>query len=176
LSADPTWRLRRAVAEDAAALSLVASATFLETFAGLLAGTDIVAHCATKSSPAAFARWLADPASIVTLAEAAEGAAPLAYTVLTTPDLPIETHADDIELKRIYLLERAHGSGLAGELMACALADARALGKRRILLGVYGANHRAQRFYEKQGFVVVGTRQFQVGSALHDDLIYGLSL
>ena len=176
MSADRPWRLRRAVAEDAAALSLVASATFLEAFAGVLAGPDIVAHCASKSSPAAFARWIADSASVVMLAEAAEGAAPLAYTVLTTPDLPIETRADDIELKRIYVLERAHGHGLAGELMARALGDARMIGKRRILLGVYGGNARAQRFYEKQGFAVVGTRQFQIGSALHDDLIYGRGL
>ena len=164
------------MAEDAAALSLVASATFLEAFAGILAGPDIVAHCANKSSPAAFAHWLADPASIVMLAEAADGAAPLAYTVLTTPDLPIETGEGDIELKRIYVLERAHGRGLAGELMARVLADARALGKRRILLGVYGGNRRAQRFYEKQGFAAVGTRQFQVGGTLHDDLIYARSL
>jgi len=167
------WIIRRAEAQEPAALSLVASATFLEAFAGVLAGPDIVAHCAAKSSPAAFARWLADPGSVVALAEATEGAAPIAYTVLTRPDLPIETRADDIELKRIYVLERAHGGGLAVELMALALDDARALGKRRILLGVYGGNRRAQRFYEKQGFAVVGTRRFQVGNTLHDDLIYG---
>jgi diamine N-acetyltransferase len=172
LSADLTWTLRRAAADDAAALSLVASATFLEAFAGVLAGADIVAHCAAKSNPAAFAQWSSDPASIVTLAEAGNGAAPLAYTVLTAPDLPIEIALDDIELKRIYVLERAHGGGLAGELMARALGDARALGKRRMLLGVYGGNRRAQRFYEKQGFAVAGTRQFQVGNTLHDDLIY----
>ncbi len=37
-SAEMSWRLRQAGAADAAALSLVASATFLETYAGLIEG------------------------------------------------------------------------------------------------------------------------------------------
>jgi ribosomal protein S18 acetylase RimI-like enzyme len=41
-----------------------------------------------------------------------------------------------------------------------------------MLLGVYGGNARAQRFYVKQGFQVVGTRRFRVGATLHDDLIF----
>ncbi len=38
-------RVRLATPADAAALSLVGSATFLETFAGLHSGADILAHC-----------------------------------------------------------------------------------------------------------------------------------
>jgi len=37
--------LRRCVPGDEEALALVGAATFLETFAGLLAGPDILAHC-----------------------------------------------------------------------------------------------------------------------------------
>ena len=45
-----------------------------------------------------------------------------------------------------------------------------------MLLGVFGGNHRAQRFYEKQGFVVAGTRKFKVGLTHHDDLIYARAI
>jgi len=176
LSADNAAVVRRAVAEDAAALALVASATFLDAFAGILNGRDIVAHCAQNNTPARFADWLGDPASVVTLAETGHGAAPLGYSVLTTPDLPIETAPGDVELKRIYLLSRLHGSGLGAELMARALADARALGKSRMLLGVYGGNARARAFYERQGFAVVGARRFLVGETWHDDAVYARAL
>lgn len=167
-----TWQVRRASPADAAALSLIAGASFLETFAGLLDGADIVAHCAAHSSPAAFATWLADPHSAVSIAEHAVGRAPVGYTVLTAPDLPIETTACDIELKRIYTLGRTHGGGLGAALMQAAFDDARALGRSRMLLGVYGGNARAHRFYEKQGFAIAGTRQFLVGKTLYDDRIY----
>jgi ribosomal protein S18 acetylase RimI-like enzyme len=176
LSADSRPIVRRAAAEDAAALALVASATLLDAFAGILSGADLVAHCARHNTPEKFAVWASDPASVVTLAEAANGGAPLGYTVLTTPDLPVEVGADDIELKRIYMLSRLHGSGLGAELMERALADARAMGKRRVLLGVYGGNARARAFYERQGFREAGTRRFLVGETWHDDLVYARAI
>ena len=167
--------MRRAVAEDAAALALVASATFLDAFAGILDGGDIVAHCAANNTPDKFADWLHDPASVVTLAETAQGA-PVGYSVLTAPSLPVETGHGDIELKRIYLLSRLHGSGLGAELMVRALTDAGALGKSRMLLGVYGGNARARAFYERQGFAVIGARRFLVGETWHDDAVYARAL
>ena len=164
--------MRRASPQDAAALALVAGASFLETFASVLDGADIVAHCAANSSAAAFAKWLADPASAVGIAEHEVGRAPVGYTVLSAPDLPIPTSPSDIELKRIYTLGRTHGAGLGAALMHHALDAARALGRTRVLLGVYGGNTRAHRFYEKQGFTIAGARQFLVGRTLHDDLVY----
>ena len=177
LSADTGWRLKRATAADAAALSLVASACFLETFAGLLEGPDIVAHCAKANHQDAFRDWTEAAGSRVVVAEIASGGAPIGYSVLTTPDLPaIDTHPDDVELRRIYTLSRTHGTGLGPALMAQALLDARALGRKRVLLGVYAGNNRARAFYEKQGFVKVGERQYQVGATLCDDVIYALQL
>jgi len=166
------WRLRRAGAADADAIALVAGATFLEAFAGVLDGADIVAHVARNSSAASFKRYLAEGA-IATLAEIDPGDAPVGYTLLTAPDLPVEAEQGDIELKRIYVLAPLHGSGLGAALIARALDDARDAGGRRMLLGVYGGNRRAHRFYEKQGFAVVGERRFLVGATWHDDRVYG---
>jgi len=177
LSADIGWRLKRATAADAAALSLVASACFLETFAGLLEGADIVAHCAKANHQDTFRAWVQMAASRVVVAEIASGGAPIGYTVLTTPDLPaVDVQADDIELRRIYTLSRAHGTGLGPALMGQALLDARDMGRKRVLLGVYAGNERARAFYQKQGFAKVGERQYQVGATLCDDVIYALPL
>ncbi|MGN6817714.1 MAG: GNAT family N-acetyltransferase [Sphingomonas sp.] len=177
MSADAGWRLKRATAADAAALSLVASACFLETFAGILQGADIVAHCAKANDAVRFRSWSDDGESRVVVAEIATGAAPIGYSVLTTPDLPaVEIDPADIELRRIYTLSRAHGTGLGPALMAQAIVDARAMGRRRMLLGVYAGNDRARAFYQKQGFVKTGERQYQVGATLCDDVIYALTL
>ncbi|WP_019514887.1 GNAT family N-acetyltransferase [Sphingomonas sp. Mn802worker] len=169
------WRLRRASAADAAILSLVAGATFLEAFAGVLDGVDILAHVARNSSADAFTRYLGQGA-VATLAEARQGAAPLGYTLLTTPDLPIEPKPSDVELKRIYALTPTHGQGLGPALMQRAVEDARAMGHKRLLLGVYGGNARAHRFYTKQGMSVIGERRFLVGATWHDDLVFARDL
>ncbi len=167
-----TWRLRRAEPGDAPALSLVASATFLDTYATVLTGADIVAHCTTKNSITTFETWLSDPATIVTLAEYEPGHAPIGYTVLTAPDFPIESGPADIELRRIYLMKQAQGSGLGAALMTRALEDAAAAGRTRVLLGVWDQNTRARAFYERHCFEVIGARQFIVGTTLHDDPVY----
>lgn len=170
------YPLRRATTGDAGALSLVAGATFLETFAAMLPGADIVAHCAAKSSPATFAEWLADDRSVVVLAEHPVTGAPVGYTVLTAPDLPLATGRTDIEIKRIYTLGMTHGSGLGQALMTRALTDTAALDCTRMLLGVHPENTRARRFYERAGFRVIGERVFQVGAQRITDPIYALEL
>ena len=170
------WRLRRASPEDAPAAALVAHASFLETFAGILPGTDILAHLSRKSPPAAFAAWAADSASVVTLAEHVHGAAPLGYTVLTAPEEVGTTGPGDIELRRIYALSRTRGTGLGAALMVQAIADARELGATRMLLGVFAKNDRACAFYERQGFTIAATRRFNVGENHYDDRVYARAL
>jgi GNAT superfamily N-acetyltransferase len=170
------WTLRRATAADAPMVSLVAGASFLETFAGVLAAGDIVAHLANKSPPAAFADWADDARSVVTLAEHPDGAAPVGYTVLTTPAEVGDTGPDDLELRRIYTLHLTRGTGLGAALMDRAVADARLLGASRLLLGVFAGNRRACAFYERQGFAITEARRFKVGATWHDDLVYARRL
>jgi ribosomal protein S18 acetylase RimI-like enzyme len=171
--ADPNWRVRAAGPADADALSLVASATFLDTYAGSLDGSDMVAHCAANNRPEKFAAWINDPSDAVTIGEILPGFAPVGYAVLTSGiDLPVTIEHGDIELRRIYTLSRMRGSGLGPALMRQVIEDAARLSCCRILLGVWGENYRAHRFYERHGFTVVGTRQFKVGNVVHDDLVY----
>lgn len=170
------WRVRGASADDADALALIASASFLDTYAGGLDGPDLVTHCLLKNTRETFVAWASDLRGAVALGEIEPGHAPVGYTVLTASDLPVAPEPGDIELRRIYALSRMHGSGLGPALMAQALADAARLGMRRVLLGVWGQNHRAHRFYERQGFTRIGTRQFQVGRVMHDDFVYARPL
>ena len=176
MSADLKWRVRRAGADDAALLSLVANAAFLDTYASALDGGDLLAHCLKNNSVATFDRWLIDDTSVVTLALVDPGGAPLGYSVLTAPDFPIDIQPGDVELRRIYTLRQTHGSGIGPALLEQARIDATRLGAGRMLLGVWEHNHRARAFYERQGFRIIGTREFVVGNEMHTDPVYGLEL
>ena len=166
------WRLRPAGAEDAAALALIGGASFLESFAGILAADAILGHCARHHQPQAYVDLLAGGAR-AWLAEAKDGGAPIGYALMGQPDLAA-VQAGDVELKRIYTLSRFHGSGMGAALMAQVVSAA--LGYQRLLLGVYQGNARALSFYEKQGFARIGTRQFQVGTRHYDDYILARTL
>jgi len=178
--------LRPTTAADAAALALVGAATFLEAFTWMLPGADIIAHCAKNHTPEAYAAYLALPTTRITLAVAGLDA-PVGYAMLTAPDLPtIETTDTDVELKRIYLFSRFRSSKTevvghpgvrtAQALMDAAVADAREMGHKRLLLGTHGDNERAIGFYRRNGFVVVGTRVFKVGMQECSDLIFAKPL
>ena len=50
-------------------LALIGPASFLEAFAGVLEGKDILAHCRHQHSVAKYAAWLAQPEARACLAE-----------------------------------------------------------------------------------------------------------
>jgi GNAT superfamily N-acetyltransferase len=168
--------IRRAGPGDGAALALAAQASFLEAFAGQVEGADIIAHTRDRCGETYFNAWLSDASGALWLAEVPPGAAPVGYAGLAPPDLPIETGAGDIELRRIYLLQRFHGGGAGQSLMDAALEHAKQSSAKRMLIGVNDANPRAIAFYRRNGFSDIGTRRFQVGANHYDYLILARAL
>ena len=176
MAREEAWAdVRRAVRADVTALSLVASATFLETFAGVIEGADIVAHCVKEHSVGVYDALLTNDDAAAWLAESRQGAAPVGYAVLNRPKLPA-AGLDDLEIKRIYVLSRFHGTGVGADLMSEALDEAKRRGARRALLGVYSQNHRALAFYAKHGFTRIGERDFKVGANTYFDHVLARAL
>lgn len=162
---------------DEQALALLGKATFLEAFAGILSGEDILLHCETQHTPDIYRAWLADPRARTWLAEIVPGNAPVGYLVVAPASLPLHDLGDaDLEVKRIYLLHRVQGAGIGARLMNEATTFAAQTGSKRLLLGVYEKNDRAISFYERFGFTRVGTRRFRVGRNDYDDLILGFDV
>ncbi|HTL68923.1 MAG TPA: GNAT family N-acetyltransferase [Lacunisphaera sp.] len=169
--------IRRCAVGDEHVLALVGQAAFLEAFAGEISGQDLMAHCRHQHSVEKYAAWLADGHTAIWIAEVDPGRAPIGYLVLTSPDLPLpDLTAQDLEVKRIYLLHRFQGGGLGARLMDEARRHAEAVGCRRLLLGVYRKNAAAIGFYERLGYRRVGTRSFKVGENIYQDLILALAL
>lgn len=169
--------VRLAASADADALALVGAATFLETFAGVLGGADIVRHCADQHQPALYRRWLEDDASRLWIVETERGRAPVGYLVLRPAEIEaVELVPGDLEIKRVYLLSRFQGLGVGAALMERAVEAARSMGARRIVLGAYAENDRAIGFYRRQGFSFVGERPFRVGETVYNDPVLALTL
>jgi len=169
--------IREATPDDAASLALVGAATFLDSFAGTLDGSDIVAHCRAQHAVDVYHDYLARATARIWLAVVSPGDAPVGYLILDAASLPVEApHPDDVEIKRVYLLHRFRGSGVGAELMWLAIHAARSREARRVVLGVYSGNARAIAFYERHGFRQIGTRRFRVGTREYDDYMMGLEL
>ena len=169
---EPEIAIRRARSGDERALSIVGQATFLETFAGILDGQDIVAHCLVAHASERYRVWLDDTKYALWIAEHAPAAAPVGYAVFSPPDLPVRDPSPfDVELKRIYVLSKFHGAGIGKRLLSAVRDHARQAGARRLLLGVYADNRNAIAFYQRSGFMSIGTRQFLVGTHTYSDTV-----
>jgi ribosomal protein S18 acetylase RimI-like enzyme len=75
------------------------------------------------------------------------------------------------ELSKLYVHPAQHGGGVAAALIDTAVAAAAAGGARSVWLGVNIHNVRANRFYEKSGFAVVGKKGFALGEVIEEDWV-----
>ncbi|HEX5739935.1 MAG TPA: GNAT family N-acetyltransferase, partial [Pilimelia sp.] len=122
-----------------------------------------------------FAGYLADPRHVVLVAE--EDGQLVGYTMVVAgePDdrevAAAITVRPTAELSKCYVHPDHFGSGLAATLVDRTVEVAGRLGAAALCLGVNAQNARANRFYEKRGFVVVGTRRYLVGGQVEDDLV-----
>lgn len=76
-----------------------------------------------------------------------------------------------IEIERIYVLKAFHGKKVAQALYQKAIDIAYEQQAACVWLGVWEENHRALRFYEKNGFKAFGKHAFWLGNDEQTDLL-----
>lgn len=86
------------------------------------------------------------------------------------------TSRNAIELQRIYLVERVWGTGIGDILLEHCMAEARAMGKDVLWLGVWEENRRGLSFYAKHGFTRVGTLTFPYCGSVGINAVMQISL
>ncbi len=162
--------MRRAGRDDATALHGLAAATFpLACPPGTSPGA-IDDFIATHLSEQRFVEYLADPSREVYVADDFLGYTMLVYGDPYDPDVVAAiTARPTVELSKCYALPAAHGTGVAAGLVTASVEAALARAAVAMWLGVNQHNARANRFYEKNGFAVVGEKKFYVGDELHED-------
>ena len=172
----PAINIRPATLEDAQTLAHIGVATFIESYTADIEGTAMIAHCTREHSKTVYQAYLNAPSTGAWIAEYNPTGAPVGYALNCSPDLPTAFQQGDTELKRIYVLSKYHGHGVASALLDASLAHARANNAPRVLLGTYEENHRAMAFYAKHGFNTIGARKFTVGHKVYDDIIMAKTL
>ena len=167
--------VRRAAAPDAAALAAVAAVTFPLACPPHTTDDAKAAFIAGNLTETHFAGYLADPARALLLAETDGVAA--GYTMLVfgepkDPDVAAAvTTRPTVELSKFYVMPEHHGGVVSTPLMEATLAAARERGVAAVWLGVNEENERANRFYDKHGFAIVGRKKFLVGTRYEDDFV-----
>jgi diamine N-acetyltransferase len=174
-----TTRVRAATTADADALAALAALTFPLACPPGASPDAIAEHVTTQLSAARFHAWTASATHALLVVEA-PGAdlRPLGYALvaLGVPDdadvADAVGHGEAVELSKIYVHPDAQGTGVAGALMRAALDAATVLAPgRAVWLGTNGLNARAQAFYRKHGFALVGERAYVVGGERHSDVV-----
>ncbi len=167
--------VRLANPQDASRLHDLAAATFPLACPPDTTASSIAEFIGSHLSENAFVGYLADPSRQIFLGEMDGEAAGYTMVVFGEPGDADDASAvgtrPTAELSKCYALPAAHGTGLAAALVREGCDAARSRGTRSMWLGVNQQNARAIRFYEKQGFVRVGTRKFLVGDRYEDDFV-----
>ena len=164
--------IRQAVSEDAKLLTDLAYTTFWDAFAHhpKNAPDDLNHYMRQAFNQEQTTAELADPKNIFIIAEIDGEAAGYAKIVIDHIE-PGITAERPVELARLYSHQKYLGQGVGKTLMEACFDRAREEDRDVMWLGVWEFNPRAQRFYEKNGFRVVGSHVFQLGKDAQTDLL-----
>ena len=164
--------IRQAVPEDAQLLTDLAYKTFWDAFAHhpKNAPDDLSHYMRQAFSVEQLEKELSDPDCTFIVAEKEGENAGYAKLIFGNIE-PGITAERPVELARLYSHQRFLGEGVGQKLMEECFARAKEAGCDVMWLGVWEYNPRAQRFYEKNGFRVVGSHVFQLGADPQTDLL-----
>jgi diamine N-acetyltransferase len=162
--------IRRITAADVTVLAALARKTFYDTFTGTCTEEDMQDFLQKYFNEQKLLADINMPGSIFYFAEI-EGI-PAGYLQFMEDynSFPLMKKWKALELKRIYVLSEYKGKGIAQKLMDLILSYAVENKYEVVWLGVWEHNDRAQRFYEKYGFVNSGhTHDFPIGNTPQTD-------
>lgn len=168
----PDILIRQATPDDAKPLTDLAYTTFWDAFAHhpKNAPDDLNHYMRQAFNLEQITEELLETSSIFLIAEIDGKAAGYAKLITGSTEAGI-TAERPIELSRLYSHQEYIGKGVGQTLMDACFERARRDGHDVMWLGVWEHNPRAQRFYEKNGFRVVGSHTFQLGSDPQTDLL-----
>jgi diamine N-acetyltransferase len=165
--------IRRVVLEDAETLSKLAADTFYDTFKGTCTDEDMDAFLYDYYNVEQVKKELSDTNDYFYFLEVDEQAVGYIRIKEGNPAFPTMQQWKALELKRLYVAAEYHGKGVAQALMNFVFDFANENKYEVVWLGVWEHNYRAQKFYQKIGFVDTGHQHdFPIGNTPQTDLWY----
>lgn len=167
--------IRKISISDLEPLQKISVQTFSETFSNVNSEEDMAKYLAGNLSLQKLESELKNPNSEFYFAE--NGNQVAGYLKLNLGNAQTENQDQTaVEIERIYVLKEYLGQKVGQVLFEKALEIARQRDASYIWLGVWEENHRALRFYEKNGFEVFGKHDFVLGNDKQTDLMMKLNL
>ncbi len=164
--------IRQSVPEDGKILTDLAYTTFWDAFAHhpKNAPDDLNHYMRQAFNQEQITAELADAKNIFLIAEIDGEAAGYSKIIIDNIE-PGITAERPVELSRLYSHQRHLGQGVGQTLMDACFERAVTEDRDVMWLGVWEYNPRAHRFYEKNGFRVVGSHVFLLGKDAQTDLL-----
>ena len=170
--------LRPATPADAPALAELGRESFTAAFGHLYKPEDLAAFLAEYRTPAKFRAHLADPPTLIQVAE--EGGRLAAYCLIVRghrfDEQPDPRPERPVFVSQLYCAPDATGRGLGAKLLEWAIGEAGAWNADALQLSVFSENFGAQRFYQRFGFSKVADIDFWVGNHRDHEFLYELTL
>ena len=167
--------VRKAFCKDVDLLVTLGKRCFYEAFNDVTAPEDMQAYLTSTFQKTSIKTQLLDDRSLTFIAEI--DADPAGY-IFSHPATPPECIRDPaaIKLVRLYLRRQYYGCGVGEALMQTSFDAFRSHGFQTVWLSSWELNDRANAFYKKWEFKVVGSQKFAVGSDIQSDFIFSRKL
>ena len=162
--------VRKAFPKDVDLLIQLGERCFYEAFNDVTAPDDMEAYLTSTFQGSEIEKQLMDDHSLIFIADV--GADPAGY-VYSHPAVTPQCVSDkaSIKLERLYLRKLYYGREVGDALMQITIEESRRRGYQSIWLSSWELNGRANAFYNKWGFKIVGNQKFAVGSDIQNDFI-----
>jgi ribosomal protein S18 acetylase RimI-like enzyme len=163
-------KLRKVEAEEVIALQKIAKQTFSETFSEINSEENMIKYEQESLSSEKLSSELANPDSQFYFASDSDQV--IGYLKVNFGEAQSELQDPNaMEIERIYVLKDYHGQKIGQLLYDQAIAIARESKSQYVWLGVWEENHKALKFYEKNGFVAFDKHIFSLGNDEQTDIL-----
>lgn len=168
-------KIRKINIDDLEALRNLSIQTFKETFEEVNTEEDMQKYLLENLSIEKLKSELENPNSEFYFAENNDEI--LGYLKLNFKDAQTEkVEENHFEIERIYVLKRFLGQKIGQILFDKAIEIGREKNLEYVWLGVWEENHRAIKFYEKNGFEIFGKHDFVLGEDVQTDLLMKMKI
>ena len=168
-------KIRKLNIDDLETLRNLSIQTFRETFSEVNTKEDMQKYLDENLSIEKLKTELENPNSEFYFAENNDEI--LGYLKLNFKDAQTEkVEENHFEIERIYVLKAFLGQKIGQILFDKAIEIGREKNLEYVWLGVWEENHRAIRFYGKNGFEIFGKHDFVLGEDVQTDLLMKMKI
>ncbi|KAG2177376.1 hypothetical protein INT44_007887 [Umbelopsis vinacea] len=169
--------IRDATVDDAESVAAIGREVFTISFGYSVSEEDLQTYLQETYTEALVCEDIKDPLTHLMVAcNADDKVLGFVQLIKGSSEPCVEDAENAIKLQRIFVHHESHGLGIGKLLIKMAEKVASSQGYKTLWLGVFEENIKAQKLYEKSGFIHVGEQDFKLGECVQTDIIMSKTL